>query len=266
MPDFRGSQKHVLDLLDSADYPAPLQPLLAPHGITVSALDAHRPIGGAAPQEWELPRFCRTYCSGWIVEAPGDADVWDSMLTAWWLRHREPRRGKLPTWDLISTCQIKTRKGLPLVEAKAHETELSAKGKTIKASATDRSKDNHEQIALCIKRARKAMRQHVDDRISISVQRHYQLSNRLTWAWRLAEHELHVALLYLGFVGDFNIGTDYFRDADHWQRTMGAYMSSVVPVGLPGRLVEVPGGGSLILLVESLPIIAVSAPAKPPAA
>lgn len=263
MPDFRGSQKHILDLLDSVDYPAALQPLLAPHGVAGGALDAHRPIGGASPQEWELPGFCRAHCSGWIAEARRNADVWDSMLTAWWLRHTDDHKGKLPTWDLISTCQIKGGNGLLLVEAKAHESELSTSGKTTSDSATERSKDNHEKIALCIEGACKAMRQHVDDRVSISIEHHYQFSNRLAWAWRLAEHGLHVALLYLGFVGDYKIGTDYFRDADHWQRTTGAYMSGVVPVGLPGRFIDLPGGGSLILLVASLPIIAVSGPAVP---
>lgn len=263
MKEFRGSQKHVLDLLDSADYLASLQPLLAPHGITVSATDARRPIGGAAPQEWELPSFCRTHCSGWIAKAAGHGDVWASMLTTWWLRHNDPQRGKLPTWDLISTCHIKDHKGLLLVEAKAHESELSTSGKASIDSATARSKENHEQITLCIESACKVMRQQVDSRIAISVDRHYQLSNRLAWAWRLAEHGLNVALLYLGFVGDLNIAEDYFRDADHWQRAIGAYMSGVVPVGLPGRFIDLPGGGSLILLVESLPIIAISSPAKP---
>jgi hypothetical protein len=40
-----------------------------------------------------------------------------------------------------------------------------------------------------------------------------------------------------------------------------AHMSDMVPVGLPGRSFKLPGGGSLILLVQALPIIAVSAPA-----
>jgi hypothetical protein len=200
---------------------------------------------------------------GWLGQTSTKADVWELMLTGWWLRHTKPHNGKLPTWDLISTCLINSHNGLLLVEAKAHETELSEDGKATKDSASDRSKENHAQITACIVGACKAMRRHVDDRISISVEHHYQLSNRMAWAWRLAEHGLKVALLYLGFTGDLNIGSDYFRDADHWQRAMGAYMSGVIPVDLPGRSFSVSGGGSFILLAESLPIIAASPSAKP---
>jgi hypothetical protein len=63
-----------------------------------------------------------------------------------------------------------------------------------------------------------------------------------------------VVLLYLGFIGDTYFHRDYFQNADHWQRTMGASMSGILPIGLPGRFIEVPGGGSILVLVKSLPV------------
>jgi hypothetical protein len=120
MPDSRGSQRHILDLLDCRNYTTRLQSVVVPHGVVISAADAHRPLGRSAPQEWELPGFCREHCSGWVKSASVDADIWDSMLTGWWLRHSSSPRGKLPTWDLISTCRINDNKGLLLAGKRHH--------------------------------------------------------------------------------------------------------------------------------------------------
>jgi len=251
--NFRGSRKHVIDLVSSIDYPNRLQPVLESHGIVLTPKDPHRPIGLDQSEEWELPGFCRRHCEGWLSKS-SDGSEWDSVFKGWWRRHR----GKLPTWDLISTCLVKERRGLLLIEAKAHESELVADGKVSDQSASDRSQENHVDITLCIEEACKGLRKHVDERIAISIDSHYQLSNRLSWAWRLAEHGVPVVLLYLGFIGDTYFRRDYFVDADHWQRTVGAYMSGALPVSLPGRCVDVPGGGSFMMLIGSLPVARIS--------
>ena len=60
-------------------------------------------------------------------------------------------------------------------------------------------------------------------------------------------------LLYLGFLGDTKF-VDHHKDADRWQRTMGAYMHGVVPKYLPGGYVEERHGAaaSFTMLVEAV--------------
>lgn len=241
---FRGSRKHLLDLLDAPGYPSSLQAILAPAGIALTAQDAHHPRGHADASEWELPRFCQ--------DSPFSVNA-DAAFNGWWVRYD----GTLPTWDLISTCTMSGRPGILLIEAKAHESELDSRGKGLPDSASDRSKENHYLIGRCIDEVCEAMTAGADRRIAISARSHYQLSNRVAWAWRLAQHGVPVCLFYLGFLGD-RYFPDYFTDSDHWQRAMGAYMGEVVPPSLPGRTVKLAGEGSFLILVKSLPVSEVS--------
>lgn len=187
---FRGSRKHLLDLLDSPSYPSGLQAILAPAGIVLTAQDARHPRGHADAAEWELPRFCQ--------DSPFSANAAAAFI-GWWVRYD----GTLPTWDLISTCTIGGRPGILLVEAKAHESELDQRGKVLTGGApSDRSTKNHELIGRCIDEVCETMRAGADRCIAISARTHYQLSNRVAWAWRLAQHGVPVCLFYLGFIGD----------------------------------------------------------------
>jgi len=49
-------------------------------------------------------------------------------LKYWWLR--KPRGANVPDWDIASNCTLEGRKRLLLVEAKAHDKELSEAGKS----------------------------------------------------------------------------------------------------------------------------------------
>jgi hypothetical protein len=242
---FRGSRKHLLNLLDGPDYPSTLQRILTAAGVALTAQDARQPVGCTDPAEWELPRFCQTHCTSWL-----DADT---AFTGWWVHHD----GTLPTWDLISTCQIEGRPGLLLVEAKAHESELDRRGKALAETASRESKENHSAITQCIERVCASMRVAVDSRIAVTASSHYQLSNRIAWAWRVSERGVPVVLLYLGFLGD-SYFADGFVDDGHWQRTLGAYIDGVVPLGLPGHTIKPPGGGFFLMLSKSLPVSEVS--------
>ena len=62
-------------------------------------------------------------------------------LQEWWLA--VPRRATTLNWDIASTCIIKGKPGLLLVEAKAHTKELSETGKPF---TTPNGWKNHEQI------------------------------------------------------------------------------------------------------------------------
>jgi len=240
---FRGSQKHLLDLLDGGEVAATMNPLLGTSGVTLDDGCRHRPLGHQDPQEWTLRPFCREHC--------GEAMDFESF-DGWWV----PEQYKNPTWDLLATCRIGGHPGLLLVEAKAHEGELDWGGKRLGDSASPQAVRNHERIRACIAEAAARLNDAVGG-VAIDIDTHYQLSNRVASAWKLAACGLPVALLYLGFVGDTYFA-DHFTTAAHWQRAMGAYLHGVLPLSLPGRTLTDPSGGSMLMLVRSLPIREVS--------
>jgi hypothetical protein len=169
----------------------------------------------------------------------------------WWLPQQPGGKdAKGATWDLLSTCRVNGQSGLLLVEAKAHESELSFAGKSLKPSASEQSKLNHAHITGALQEANRGLRALLGDDINLTIESHYQLANRLAWTWKLADCGVPVVLLYLGFIGDTHF-KDYFRDADHWQRAMGACMNGVVPLSLPGRTVSTAGRGSFVMLVKA---------------
>lgn len=241
---FHGSRKHILDLIDSPQYLRTLNTLLKRHAL-VSDSDVHEPVGLSRVDECEIPDFCRRHCSPWF-------DL--RQLDGWWLpaQRTAAHRPKGATWDLLSTCSIGDRHGLLLVEAKAHEKELAFQGKILDPAASEQSALNHNHISDCLATVTDNLRKS-KLKVSIGVESHYQLANRIAWAWKLADCGVPVVLLYLAFLGDTYF-TDHFKDADHWQRTMGAYMHGIVPKDLPGRCVEGRNGGAFTLLVESVTI------------
>ena len=119
---------------------------------------------------------------------------------------------------------------------------------------------NHAHIAGALQEANRGLRALLGNDVSLRIDSHYQLANRLAWAWKLADCGVPVVLLYLGFTGDtyFN---DHFKDGDHWQRAMGAYMNGVVPSGLPSRTVGTVALGSFVMLVKESPV-SQSSPAR----
>lgn len=240
---FRGSRRHILELIDSPNYVQKLNTLLKNRAF-VTEDDNRVPSGKKQSSEWEIPQFCETYFSDWVDP---------EKIRGWWLPTQpENRRAKGPTWDLLSTCQMGDRRGLLLVEAKAHEGELSSSGKSFDPTGSEQSQRNHDHIRECLAAVSESLRKAKWD-VSIGIESHYQLANRIAWAWKLADSGIPVVLLYLGFVGD-SYFADHFRDADHWQRTMGAYMHGILPKYLPGITVASQSGGEFTLLVEALPI------------
>jgi hypothetical protein len=247
MKIYRGSRKHILDFVSSHSYPQTLNTLLKQKAV-VSDSDIHEPKGEQRDNEYEIPDFCLEYCQSWF-------DI--KQLDNWWLPDQpQGIRAKGVTWDLISTCHIDSKRGLLLVEAKAHESELDYAGKPFDPNGSSQSRLNHDQISQCLSLASQNLRKR-NLAVKISVESHYQLANRIAWAWKLADCGLSVVLLYLGFLGD-KYFRDYLIDADHWQRAMGAYMQGVLPLNLPGVTISGKNGGDFTLLVESLPIQQVS--------
>jgi hypothetical protein len=239
----RGSRKHILDLLDSDRAFTILKNLFADTNVHFRNEENYQPKGREVPEEWTLRKFCKAYYSGQF-----DYQAFDN----WWV----PDQYHNPQWDLLTTCTIKGKNGILLVEAKANDKELVEDGKQLDAKASEQSKINHGKIGDCIAEAAQGLNKHIEY-IGISRDTHYQLSNRVASAWKLAQCGLPTVLLYLGFTGDEGIrdAGEPFVDNNHWQRVMGAYMVGVLPLHFPNKSIEVEGGATMQMFIKSISVI-----------
>lgn len=240
----RGSRKHVLELLAQPDYEDIINVMLSGTGTTVSFTDPHQPTGFASPSEDELLIFCRKHFGDVLDAAHLD-------VGQWWTLHN----GTTPKWDLLSTIRVGNRRGLLLVEAKAHARELEETGKSLRSTASLSSRNNHEFIGSCIESASNELNRHLPG-FRLSRDRHYQLSNRIAWAWKVASCDMPVVLLYLGFTGDTYF-CDSLRDDVEWRSLMTSYLHAVAPPDFAKERLDI-GAGSLQFLVRSMPVFSVS--------
>lgn len=243
----RGSRKHVLDWTSRPEFCVELRQLVQPVDVRITERSQWMPRGYGAIEEARLETFG--------PQIKPESTTWDS-LRKWWLVHEG--RANTPNWDIAMGCEIEGRTGLILVEAKANVPELSGAGKHVRAKASAASKENHDRIGKAIDEARVAL-QRISAAVSISRNSHYQLSNRVAFAWKLASLGVPTVLVYLGFWGDSGIADVGlpFIDAAHWCQTFEAYTRSVVPMDLCERRIEC-GPASTWLLVRSRPVIEVS--------
>jgi hypothetical protein len=190
-----------------------------------------------SPRDHWMPRGLRDYkettlvdCSYFLTPEKRKA------LTEWWLE--KPRGAMLPNWDIASTCNIEDRRGLLLVEAKAHDKELSEAGKSEPTS--DNSKLNHEQIKTAIVQANVCLNAVVPG-WRLSRDSHYQLSNRFAWAWKLATLGIPVILVYLGFLNAeemFDQGQP-FDSIKTWHDCIRNHAKNIVPEGAWEKRIEI---------------------------
>jgi hypothetical protein len=244
MSNFRGSQKHLLDLLDEFGTHLPVFNRMLSGFAEIGPMDVYRPRSTQEPDEYTLRAF------------PQIARLVDCYAYAkfdeWWV-HEEYKN---PTWDLLCTATVGDKPGLVLVEAKAHLSELKEEGKTLASGASAQSRANHGRIAECIAEASRALHDTLPGMVDLSIDSHYQLANRIASVWKLASCGLPVVLLYLGFAGDtyFN---DYFQNDAEWQKTMQDHLKGV----FPRKYVNTPliiDGTLMSILIRSLPIKTVS--------
>jgi len=187
MKELKGSKKCMLELISSPNYYSTINSLIqGTEAIITAKDDKHFPLGLHNDKEAELKDFL----AGHFTAKQG------TDIRNWWLAVSTPNT-RTPNWDLISTCTINGKKGILLVEAKAHKQELNGEshGKKLKLKPSDDSISNHGKIGLAINEAREGI-----DGISISRDNCYQLSNRVAHAWWLANQGIPVVLLYLGFL------------------------------------------------------------------
>jgi hypothetical protein len=204
---FRGSRFRCL-LLTHQPKPkilAFLNSLVQPFA-TVGKDDRFRPEGFCRPDEARLG------------ETPGFlSGEQRRIVTDWWLG--VPEKANTPNWDIVSTCTVEKRRGLLLVEAKAHAGELKANDS---CGATD--ENNHRKIEDAIAEAS----QQLGEGFRLSADSYYQLSNRFAWAWKVASLGVPVVLVYLGFLNAEEMRKP-FANHEAWERCLLAYADGTVP-------------------------------------
>lgn len=148
------------------------------------------------------------------------------QLRTWWLRHG----GNSPNWDIASTCRINGKQGLILIEAKAHDTELNIRGKSLSTKASQNSKDNHDQIGRAIDRASQHLNIATEGNWNLSRDSHYQLSNRFAWSWKVASLGVPVVLVYLGFLEAYEMCDrgQLFDSTEKWEDILKSYCENTI--------------------------------------
>jgi hypothetical protein len=247
----RGSRKHILDWLELGDEPfrTSLNQLLAGTGAEVRDTDPWLPRNRCSPKEARLESDNLGVLTKQI----------QSQLTDWWLVHA--LGANTPNWDLAARASINGCKGLVLVEAKAHIGELEKGGKRPAKINTDkddqdryeRSVDNHKRIGTAIKEACDALWSQLPG-ICIDRDRHYQVSNRIAFAWKLASLGIPVVLIYLAFLNDTGMPMPFIDETP-----IRDYLSTVFPTAFLEQPIEC-GLASMQILVRSQQVLSLSPP------
>jgi hypothetical protein len=211
----------------------------------VNASDNWMPVGFQNTVEAELDKAPRLL----------NADT-RAQLGKWWLAPASVG-AMTPNFDVASTCTIDGKNGLLLIEAKAHERELmdESGGRIIKASHSDDRKQSHEKIGKAISDACKGLAAATNLPWSISRDSHYQISNRLAWAWKLTEFGIPVVLVYLGFL-NANEMTDrgaVLPNSDAWEQLVKSHAESLFPAEVWGRKWII-CGQAFVPLIRSLEV------------
>ena len=164
-------------------------------------------------------------------------------LRDWWLAVNG--RPTTPRWDIASTCIFKniegcSKKGLLLIEAKAHGKELDSSGK---GCDRETNLENHARIEQAILEAVNGLQSVTGRTWKLSRDSHYQISNRFAWSWKLATLGIPVVLLYLGFLDaeDMADNGPLFRSEQEWERILKDHCRSVVDENCWGKWLDVHG-------------------------
>ena len=237
--DNRGSRPRCVLLCDgSADQVAwRLTEIAGRPEVKVSANDHWQPQGTGCVREAQLDRVP----SGGTALLPADTG---RELRKWWLAEGGGR-ARTPNWDIASTCRISGRVGLLLVEAKAHQGELSPND-----GCGAKSTRNRERIEHAIAEANAGLREVTGSPWRLSAEHHYQLANRFAWSWKLAKLKVPVVLVYLGFLDavEMNDRGCPFRSHDDWRNVMLDYCRDVIDMSCWERTLDVDGTPMLPLM------------------
>ena len=197
----------------------------------------HLPNVVISHNDYWMPRGLTDYKETTLIERglflPPDKR---QKLRNWWLE--KPRGARVPNWDIASTSTIEGVKGLLLVEAKAHDKELSEAGKSKPTS--DNSWLNHEQIQRAIEEANSGLNR-ITAGWALSRDSHYQISNRFSWTWKLATLGVPTVLVYLGFLNATEMldQGQPFDSSEAWQTRMRNHAKGIVPQDIWEKRLEI---------------------------
>lgn len=154
-------------------------------------------------------------------------------LARWWLPVGK-EYARTPNFDIASTCTINGRRGLLLVEAKAHAEELhkESAGRLVDQDSSEERKASHGSIGKAIAEANLNLKATTNLPWGISRDTHYQLSNRFAWSWKLALEGVPVVLVYLGFIRADEMADKgaVLADGNMWEHLVRTHSHGVVPV------------------------------------
>lgn len=175
-----------------------------------------------------------------------------SELRRWWLGTVDSP-GRTPNFDIASTCRVDGVRGLLLVEAKAHDQELidAAAGRA-RRPPSDAGDATREAIGAAIREARNGLEVATALEWGIDRDSHYQLSNRVAWAWKLAMMGIPVVLVYLGFLDANEMADKGNPIGSHaeWTRLVRQHAAGVVPGAAWDRALAI-GEVPLVLSIRS---------------
>jgi hypothetical protein len=160
-------------------------------------------------------------------------DPFGQSLKSWWLATADAG-AVTPNWDIASTCTIGGKRGLLLVEAKAHVSELNPND-----YCAARSQRNFDRIADAIREASDALNI-IGHGWHLTHEHHYQLCNRFAWSWKIASLGVPVALVYLGFL-NANEMADPLPNEHDWRTALRDYSQHIVPDSAWGSALLIDG-------------------------
>jgi hypothetical protein len=191
---------------------------LASPALVVNSDDAWAPRGFDAADEITLGR-----CPDALL---GKRE--QDKLARWWLA----TGGRLPTWDLVASGRADGRKGILLVEAKAHDQELSQRrGRKI-------SPENDVSITRALHEATLALDAVIPGWDLANAP--YQLANRIAWSWKLASMGIPVVLVYLGFLHATEMSDrgEWFLDRAQWEGVVRRHSIRGVPAEVWSKRID----------------------------
>lgn len=238
----KGSKTAMIKLVKSNDFINVLNDLLENNEVKITSDDVSIPNAQIPNKEVTLSTFLRKNF---------DSEKAD-LIIRWWIKIGNAT----PKWDLISTCTISGRKGILLVEAKAHVGELKKeeKGKPFnEKEASIKSQENHCKIAEAIDEVNTSIKKKING-LTLSRDNCYQLSNRIANSWWLANKGIPVVLMYLGFeeCTDMYSGTyKLFKTNEEWQTCFKEHAQQIGADVLIDKTVDC-GESSFTLICRSL--------------
>lgn len=240
----RGSRARCVLFTDGtrAEVAKRLTALVAPHAFVDPVRHVWAPNGLANPGEGKLGET-----------KPFLSDKQREEISNWWLAIRHPN-ANTPNWDIVSQATIGDREGLVLVEAKAHDKELTKEeaGKLIDAKASQDSCSNHDGIGKCVDEASRALSLATGLNWHLSSNSHYQMSNRFAWSWKVTTMGMPVVLVYLGFLNADEMQDRGlpFDNHEQWKQLVESQSQTLFPNAVWGRAWGV-NGNELFPLVRS---------------